>query len=61
MPVSRDVRRAIGSDPSMESFREAADKSGTKTLNDNAVRLVLAGTTTVEELLCIAYRNEQEG
>lgn len=58
MPVDNAIRTVINRDGNSEEIRQAALQSGMKTLRTNAIRLVLDGVTTVEELVRIAYGKE---
>jgi type IV pilus assembly protein PilB len=49
MPVTSDVASAIARQESMDSIREIAAATGYEPMQDSAMRLVLAGVTTVEE------------
>ncbi len=55
MPVTTELRVAINKNKNSDEIREIAKLEGMKTLKTNAARLVLNGTTTVDELLRIAY------
>ncbi len=58
MSVDSNIRKIINRNGNADELREAAINSGMIDLKRNAARLVLNGTTTVEELLRIAYGGE---
>lgn len=58
MAVDKNVRMIINRNGNADEIRNAAIDSGMKTLKTNAMRMVLSGTTTVEELIRIAYGTE---
>lgn len=55
MPVDHDIRMIINRRGSADDIREVALKNGLKTIRANSIRLVLNGTTTIDEMLRIAY------
>ncbi len=56
--LERNLKSHISRGDDVESLRKCAEESGLKTLYDSARELVLEGTTTVEELLRVAYSVE---
>lgn len=54
MEVSREHREAMNVTKNMDTFRDISIKHGMETLEDECIKLVLGGTTTVEELATIA-------
>lgn len=58
MTVNEDIRHVINSEGTADDIREVALKTGMKTLRQNAARLVLNGTTTVAEMIRVAYEND---
>lgn len=58
MLADRSLRELIDKRASIDQLRNTASKSGTTTLKDNCRKLVLAGITTTEEMLRIAYSLE---
>ncbi len=55
MEVDHQIRDIINHNGTSDEIRKVAMKSGMHTLRFNASRLVIDGTTTVDELLRIAY------
>lgn len=55
MEMSRIIREGIISQISIDELQDLCLKNGMKTLRDYCTALVLEGTTTVEELIKIAY------
>ncbi len=49
--VNNDVRQAIANKPSVESVRQAAQKAGMPTLQEEAIALVVRGVTSLEEIM----------
>lgn len=58
MPVTERIRTVINNEGNADEIKKVALEEGLKTLKHNATRLVLNGTTTVEEMIRIAYGNE---
>ncbi len=58
MPVGHEIRDVINKHGTADDIRKAGMKAGMRTLRFNASRLVINGTTTIDELLRIAYGNE---
>lgn len=58
LPVDNDVRSIINAEGNADEIRQAALSNGLRTLRGNCVRLVMNGTTTVDELLRIAYGSD---
>jgi type IV pilus assembly protein PilB len=58
LPIDHDLRKIINKKGTADDIREAALKNGLRTIKSNSVRLVLNGTTTVEEMVRIAYGSE---
>ncbi|TCK98381.1 type IV pilus assembly protein PilB [Natranaerovirga hydrolytica] len=58
MNVSNAIRKAINDHANSDQLKEIALKEGMDTLKSNASQLVLNGTTTLEEMLRIAYATE---
>lgn len=58
MPITDKLRASIASCSHGNEIREIALLEGLNTLKKNASRLVLNGTTTIEEMLRIAYGKE---
>ena len=58
MPIDHDLRVIINRKGSVDDIREAALRNGLKTIRANSIRLVLNGTTTLDEMLRIAYGEE---
>lgn len=54
MEVTREHRDAMNVTKNMDTFRDISIKHGMSTLEDECIKLVLNGTTTVEELATIA-------
>jgi len=58
MPVTERIRTVINQEGTADDIKKVALEEGLKTLKNNATRLVLNGTTTVEEMIRIAYGND---
>ena len=58
MLVNKDLRLLIDRRANIDEIREAAAKSGTKTLRDNCLNLVRQGITTLDEMLEVTYSME---
>ncbi len=55
MLVNSQMRELIDKKASIDHLRSASLKHGTTTLRDNCIKLVLDGTTSMEELLKVTY------
>ncbi len=55
MEVSKELRSLISKGTTTEEIRKIAIEQGMKSIKANASRLVLDGTTSIEELIRIAY------
>lgn len=60
LPVTGKIKRLISKGASAEELEEQALAEGMSTLRMSAARLVREGITSIEELLRIAYSNEDE-
>ena len=60
LPVTNRVKRLISKGASAEEIQDQALSEGMSTLRMSAARLVKQGVTSVEELMRIAYSNEDE-
>jgi len=58
MPVTENIRTIINEDGTTDQIKKQAVADGLRTIKTNASRLVLEGTTTLEEMLRIAYGND---
>lgn len=58
MPVTDKIRAVINHEGTADDIKKAALEEGMHTLRMSAIRLVLDGTTTVDEMLRIAYSND---
>lgn len=58
MPVSEGLREIINRNGTADEIKKKAMQEGLSTIRMNAIRLVLNGTTTVEEMVRIAYAND---
>jgi type IV pilus assembly protein PilB len=58
MTVTAQIRELVDKRASIDHLRNISMRHGTTTLRDNAVKLVLEGTTTIEELLKVTYSLE---
>ncbi len=58
LEIDSDIRRIINDEGNADEIRQVALKNGLRTLRSNCIRLVMDGTTTVEELLRIAYGSD---
>jgi general secretion pathway protein E len=57
LPVTEAIRRQIRPECDMEALRETAMREGMVTLRENAVRKLLNGETTYEEVLRVTWEN----
>lgn len=55
MPIDHDIRKIINTNGNTDDIRTVAMKNGLRTIRANCVRLVLNGTTTIDEMVRIAY------
>ena len=60
LPVTNKVKRLISRGASAEEIQDQALSEGMSTLRMSATRLVREGVTSVEELMRIAYSNEDD-
>ena len=58
MEVTREHRDAMNTTRNMDTFRDISLRHGMTTLEDECIKLVLNGTTTVEELATISLMKE---
>ncbi len=58
LEVDSDIRKIINAEGNADEIRQVALNNGLRTLRTNCIRLVMDGTTTVEELLRIAYGSD---
>jgi len=58
LKVDHDIRKIINARGSADEIRAVALKNGLRTIRGNCIRLVLNGTTTIDEMLRIAYGTE---
>lgn len=58
IPVTKAVRELIDKNATADEIRDYTRKNGTVSLMENCISLVLDGTTTVGELLKVAYNAE---
>ncbi len=58
LPVDQDIRKIINKNGTADDIRKAALSNGLRTIRANSARLVLKGTTTIEEMVRIAYGTE---
>ena len=58
MEVTREQRDAMNTTRNMDTFRDISLRHGMTTLEDECIKLVLNGTTTVEELATISLMKE---
>ena len=58
MPITEKIREVINNNGTADDIRRVAIQEGLKTLRSNAARLVLDGTTTVDEMIRISYAND---
>lgn len=58
MVITKEVRELIDNRATVDQLRTASARCGTTTLQENCIRLVLNGTTTIEELLKVTYSME---
>lgn len=57
MTITPEVRSVIAHHGNTEEIRDAAMKNGMRTLRMNAAQYVVDGTTTISEMLHVAYEN----
>lgn len=58
LPVEQDIRHIVNKNGTADDIREAALGNGLRTIRANSARLVVNGTTTLDEMLRIAYGSE---
>jgi type IV pilus assembly protein PilB len=58
MEVDREVRELIAKNENSDTIKDVAIKNGMKTLRMNCARLVKNGTTTIDEMLKIAFSKD---
>ena len=58
MEVDREIRELIAKNENSDNIKDIAIKNGMKTLRMNCARLVKNGTTTIEEMLKIAFSKD---
>lgn len=58
MPVHKDIRKLINEHGTTDDIKDLAISHGMKTLKTNVVRLVIEGTTSIEEMIRVAYEIE---
>lgn len=56
--MNKKIKELVDSRATTEQIRAEAIRSGTKTLKDSCIELVLNGTTTVDELIRVAYNTD---
>lgn len=55
MPVGRDIRTLIEKRAGIDEIRKAATDSGTISLRESCLQLVLQGITTIDEMIRVTY------
>lgn len=55
MPVSRDIRTLIEKRASIDEIRKVATDTGTISLRESCMQLVLQGVTTIDEMIRVTY------
>lgn len=58
LPVEHNIRQIVNKNGTADEIRQVALDNGLRTIRFNCVRLVMNGTTTIDELLRVAYANE---
>jgi len=58
MEIDREIRQLIAKNANSDAIKEVAISKGMKTLRMNCARLVLNGTTTIDEMLKIAFSKD---
>jgi type IV pilus assembly protein PilB len=58
MPVTKNLRELINNRRSIDDIKQEVVAQGTITLKENCKQLILAGVTTTEELMKVAYSLE---
>ena len=56
MVVTKEIRELISRQASLDQLQQMAIRQGTETLKESCTKLVLAGVTTIEELMHVTYR-----
>lgn len=59
LEITPEIRAMIFEKKNAQAIRDAAIKSGFKTLQKNAVEKIINGTTTIEEVLRLTHRDHQ--
>lgn len=58
LKIDHEIRQVINNNGSADEIKSIAMKNGLRTIRFNCVRLILNGTTTIDEMLRVAYGNE---
>jgi type IV pilus assembly protein PilB len=58
MSVSKEIRELIQKNSTSGELKEHAVRNGMKTLRANCARLVLNGTTSMEEMMRVTFSKE---
>jgi len=58
LQIDHDIRKIINDRGNTDEIRKMAMKNGLRTIRANSVRLVLNGTTTIDEMVRIAYGSD---
>ena len=58
LQIDHDIRKIINDRGNTDEIRKMAMKNGLRTIRANSVRLVLNGTTTIDEMIRIAYGSD---
>jgi len=58
LKIDHEIRQVINNNGSADEIKSIALKNGLRTIRFNCVRLILNGTTTIDEMLRVAYGNE---
>lgn len=58
LKIDHEIRQIINDNGSADEIKSVALKNGLRTIRSNCVRLILNGTTTIDEMLRVAYGNE---
>lgn len=58
LTIDHEIRQIINDNGTADEIKSLAIKNGLRTIRYNCVRLILNGTTTIDEMLRVAYSNE---
>lgn len=58
--MNKEIREVISKKSANDALRDICINNGMKTLKECGIELILQGITTVDEILSVAYENEEE-